>query len=393
MPSRFRPLIIEPMTFLDWGIVAFTLALGLWGYRQGLIVGTLTLLGFAVGAFMGSRLGPLILNQGSESPYAPLCAALGALLVGALVAVTLESMALGLRSKLIPGKGVLHLADGAGGAALIASMALGLVWVFGAVALHAPGTEQLRADVQRSLILRNLNDVLPPSGPILNALNRVDPAPSIVGPATPVGPPDSAIVTDPDVVEAGHSIVRVLGTACGLGVEGSGWVAAPGLVVTNAHVVAGEDDTTVTTQEGASFEATPVRYDPENDLALLRVEADLPSLPLAPDPEPGTAAAVLGYPENGPYAVAPARLGDTRETFSEDSYGRGPIQRSIVSLRGSVRSGNSGGPLVDDRGRVLGTVFAATTSEPPGGFAVPDDVVRNALQETSSFVDTGPCVG
>ncbi len=139
---------------------------------------------------------------------------------------------------------MLHLADGAGGAALIASVALGLVWVFGAVVLHAPGTAQLRADVQRSLILRSLNEVLPPSGPILHALDRVDPAPSIIGPATPVAVPDPAIAADPDVVGAEGSVVRVLGTACGLGVEGSGWVAGPGLVVTNAHVVAGEDDTT-----------------------------------------------------------------------------------------------------------------------------------------------------
>ena len=84
------------MTFLDWGIVAFTVALALWGYRQGLIVGTLTLIGFGIGAFAGSRIGPLVLNQGAESPYAPLCAALGALIGGALVAVTLESLALGL---------------------------------------------------------------------------------------------------------------------------------------------------------------------------------------------------------------------------------------------------------------------------------------------------------
>ena len=113
------------MTVLDWAIVAFTLALGLWGYRQGLIVGTLTLLGFALGAFAGSRIGPLLLNQGSESPYAPLCAALGALIGGALVAVALESLALGLRSRLIGGRSALHRADGAGGAALVASVAPG----------------------------------------------------------------------------------------------------------------------------------------------------------------------------------------------------------------------------------------------------------------------------
>ena len=248
------------VTVLDWAIVAFTFAFALWGYRQGLIVGVLTLLGFAAGALAGSRGGPLLLSEGSSSPYAPLFAAIGALLVGALVAVTLESLALGLRARLIRGR-VLRLADGAGGAALIAAVALGLIWVFGAVALHAPGTAQLRGDVQRSLILRRLNDLLPPSGPVLNALNRVDPAPSIVGPTTPLSPPDPAVARDPDVRRASHSVVRVLGTACGLGVEGSGWVAAPGLVVTNAHVVAGEEDTTVTTLDGASLDgdAGPLR--------------------------------------------------------------------------------------------------------------------------------------
>jgi S1-C subfamily serine protease len=380
-----------PVTVLDWAIVAFTIAFAMWGYRQGLIVGLLTLLGFAAGAIAGSRLGPLLLSEGSSSAYAPLFAATGALLVGAMVAVTLESLALGLRERVVRGR-ALHLADGAGGAALVAAVALGLTWVFGAVALHAPGTAQLRGDVQRSEILRKLNDLLPPSGPVLNALNRVDPAPSIAGPTTPVSPPDAAIASDPDVERAGDSVVRVLGTACGLGVEGSGWVVQPGLVVTNAHVVAGEDDTTVTTIDGASLEATPVRYDPSNDLALLRVDSTaLPALEIAPDPKHGTAGAVLGYPENGPYSAAPARLGDTSTVVSEDSYGDGPIQRPIAFLRGSVRSGNSGGPLVDSRGRVMATVFAATTSGPPGGFAVPNDIVQEALRATATSVETGPC--
>ena len=380
------------MTVLDWAIVAFTIALGMWGYRQGLIVGAMTLVGFGAGAFAGSRLGPLVLAKGSESPYAPLCAALGALLVGALVAVALESFALGVRAKVIR-KPALHLADGAGGAALIASVALGLAWVFGAVALHAPGTDRLRADVQESLILRSLNEVLPPSGPVLNALDRVDPAPSITGPAAPVARPDEAIATDPDVLEAGGSVVRVLGTACGLGVEGSGWAVRRGLIVTNAHVLAGSEDTTVTTQGGVELDATPVYYGPEDDLALLRVGANLPTLPIFDRREPGSDAAVLGYPENGPYAATPARLGETRATISEDSYGNGPVERTIVALRGSVRSGNSGGPLVDAGGGVVGTVFAATTSGPPGGFAIPAEDIRDALARTSASVSTGPCTG
>jgi S1-C subfamily serine protease len=378
------------MTVLDWAIVAFTIALGMWGYRQGLIVGALTLVGFGVGAFAGGRLGPLVLSQGSESPYAPLCAALGALLLGALVAVAVESLALGLRARLIR-RPALHRADGAGGAALIACVALGLAWVFGAVVLHAPATERLRADVQSSVILRSLNDVLPPSGPLLNALDRVDPAPSVLGPAVPRSAPNEAIASDPNVLAAGGAVVRVLSTACGLGVEGSGWVAGPGLVVTNAHVVAGAEDTTVTTQDGVEFEATAVYYAPEQDLALLRIGADLPALPLASESRQGSSAAVLGYPENGPYALSPARIGETRSTVSQDSYGNGPIERPITALRGLVRSGNSGGPVVDGHGRVVGTVFAATTGGPAGGFAIPPDAVREALPRAGEPVGTGPC--
>lgn len=378
------------MTVLDWAIVAFTIALALWGYRQGLIVGALTLVGFVAGAFAGSRLAPLVLSEGAESPYAPLCAALGALLVGALAAVAVESLALGLRDRLIR-RQALHLADGAGGAALIAAVALGLVWVFGAVALHAPATTQLRADLQGSVILRSLNDVMPPSGPVLNALDRVDPAPAISGPATPTQLPDGSVAVDPDVLGAGDSVVRVLSTACGLGIEGSGWAVAPGLIATNAHVIAGADDTTVTTQQGVELDATAVYYSPANDLALLRVGAEIPALPIASQRREGGTAAVLGYPENGPYVLAPARVGETRTTISEDSYGRGPIEREILAIGGRVRSGNSGGPVVDDAGDVIGIVFAATTKGAPGGFAIPAEVVPEALRQTRDSVGTGPC--
>ena len=378
------------MTALDWAIVAFTVALALWGYRQGLIVGALTLAGFGVGAFAGSRIGPLLLAEGSHSPYAPLCAALGALLVGALTAVTLESFALGLREKIVR-RPFLLAADGAGGAALIASVALGLAWVFGAVLLHAPSTAQLRTDIQRSLILRSLNDVLPPTGPVLNALNRVDPAPTVLGPAAPVAPPDAKIASDPDVLGAGDSVVRVLSTACGLGIEGSGWAVEPSVIVTNAHVIAGSDDTTVTTQNGIELEATPIYYEPRRDLALLRVGTALPVLPISSRRQEGEDGAVLGYPENGPYALSPARIGETRATISEDSYGIGPVERTIVAMSGIVRSGNSGGPLVDPAGNVVGTVFAATTSGPRGGFAIPAEQVRGALGRTATEVDTGAC--
>jgi S1-C subfamily serine protease len=275
----------------------------------------------------------------------------------------------------------------------LAVFALALVWLLAAVVLHSSATTELRAEVRRSLIVRELNGLVPPPGPLVEAIDRVDTLPSISGPTTPLAPPDAAIASDPEVERAGLSVVRVLGTACGLGVEGSGWVAAPGLVVTNAHVVAGEVDTTIDTQDGASFEATPVLYEPGNDLAVLRVEADLPALPIAADPRSGTGGAVLGYPENGPFAATPARLGETQTAISEDSYGNGPIRREIAFLRGRVRSGNSGGPLVDPAGRVLGTLFASTTSGPSGGFAIPNHIISSALSQATAPVDTGPCTG
>jgi S1-C subfamily serine protease len=378
------------MTVLDWGIVAFTLALAIWGYEQGLIVGAFTLTGFSLGAFAGSRLAPALLSGGSHSPYAPLLAALGALMIGAAVAVSLEGLGVGVRARLIRGP-TLHLADGAGGAVLIAAVALGLTWIFGAVALHAPGAVELRRDVQRSLILGHLNDLLPPSGPILNALNRVDPRATVPGPPASVGPPSKAIVSDPAVARASGSVVKVLGTACGLGVEGSGWMAGPGLVVTNAHVVAGESDTTVTGPDGTKVDATPVHYEPINDLAVLRVDLSLPVLPMARNPASGSSAAVIGYPENGGLTIAPARFGSTQTVISDDSYGRGPVTRQMSSIRGPIRSGNSGGPVVDTKGRVLATVFAATTTGRPGGFAIPDNLVRTALRNSSSPVGTGAC--
>jgi S1-C subfamily serine protease len=176
---------------------------------------------------------------------------------------------------------------------------------------------------------------------------------------------------------------------------GSGVIvdARNGYVVTNAHVVAGATDTTVTTQGGVELDATPVYYSPSDDLALLRVQGvRLPTLPVSSQRSEGEEAAVLGYPENGPYAVEPARIGETRATISEDSYGNGPVSRTITALRGSVRSGNSGGPLVDPEGDVVGIVFAATTGGgPKGGFAIPAEQVGEALANVRGEVETGPC--
>jgi Trypsin-like peptidase domain/Colicin V production protein len=377
------------MTGVDWIIVGLLLLLALFGWAQGFVTGALALIGFALGAWLGTRLAGVVLPDGSRNPYAPAIGLVGALIVGAGFAAGFEGLGVRLRSKLtLPGFGFV---DGVLGALLTACVGLGVVWILGAVAVHSNG--DVRYEVQRSEILSRLNKALPPSGPLLNALARFDPFPRIDGPEANVAPPAKGIGRDPQVRAAAASVVKILGTACGLGVEGSGWVARDGVVVTNAHVVAGQTDTKVLLRgSGPRLDATAIAFDPRNDLAVLRVPGlKARALPLADAPGPGRSAAILGFPENGPYDVRAGRLGATRTTVTSDAYGRGPVQRRLTSLRGVVRSGNSGGPMVDGKGRVVATIFAATTTGPRGGFGVPNSVTKKVLAGAREPVGTGPC--
>ena len=382
------------MNFVDLIIAVFALALAAIGYERGLIASGLPLAGFVLGAAIGGRLGPALLAEGGESPYAPLITVLAGLLLGATLAVVVEGFAVGLSVRFSRGALGSWL-DGIGGAALLAALGLLLAWAFGAAALNSPGPRErdLRDALQSSRILTALNNVLPPSGPLLNVLRHIDPTPAVSGPNANVRAPEPAIAHDPDVQRAGDSVVKILGTACGLGIEGSGWVAGPGLVVTNAHVVAGEEDTTVTLRSGGTLDASAVHYEPRNDLAILRVaDLGLPALRLAPRVPRGAAAAVMGYPENGPFTISAARVGSTGEVISQDSYGRRPVRRRMTPFRGQVQSGNSGGPAVDASGQVLTTVFAAEQGRGrPGGLGVPDQIVRRALHGDLRPADTGPC--
>ena len=384
------------VTQLDWLIVAFAAILAFFGFRQGFIVGVLSLIGFLGGAFLGTRLAPVLLPQGSASPYAPAFGLVGALVGGAIFASGLEGIGFRLRRTVVaPGFGLL---DGALGAALGAMLGLGIVWIAAAVAAQTPNAVSLRSDIQRSEILRVLNQVLPPSGPILDALARLDPLPSITGPAPNVAAPVPGVGRLPGVRRASTSVVRVIGTACGLAIEGSGWVAAPDIVVTNAHVVAGEHDTTVQIAgRGVEIDAEPILFDPDHDIAVLYVPGlNLPSLHLASSTATGTSGAILGYPENGPFDAEPARIGRTQDVLSDNAYGQGPVTRLLTPLRGLVRPGNSGGPLVDRGGRVLTTVFASTVGgSVHGGYGVANATVEGILRHAEATraprVATGAC--
>ena len=376
------------MTWLDWVVVGFAVLFAIRGAQVGFVAGALALVGLVAGAVVGGRLANALLQSGSHSRYAPLLAIGGALLLvvlfeslGARIGVTLRG---DLRR--IPRLGSV---DSAGGVVLGAAAALFLAWAFGVVALQLPGQSSLREAVQRSLVLRQLNSILPPRA-LINALARLDPFPALGGPFPDVPAPNPAVLQLPGVRGAAPSVVRVLGTACGLGIEGSGWVAAPQTVVTAAHVVAGEDDTVVNPYgTNTTRKAVVVAFDATNDVAVLRVPGlRAKALPLV-TPQRGAAIAALGYPEDGPFNATPGRIGTTQFVLTQNAYGRGPVNRLVTSLRGNYRHGDSGGPGVDANGRVQTMVFASRVGG--GGFGVPAIPIRAALAGARNEVSTGDC--
>ena len=379
------------MTSIDWivaGVIAISALIGL---RRGLIGGLLGLAGIVVGAYLGAKLAPEFLS-GRESPYTPLVA-LGGAAVLVILFQSIASMAgSAIRTSLfvLP---PLRWLDSLGGLVLGAIAGAAIVWVMGAVALHLPGQRELREDVQRSRILGEINARIPPSR-LLDAIERVDPFLTIRGPEANVAPPDPALLASPAVRAVRDSVFRVTGSACGLGVSGSGWAAAPNLVVTNAHVVAGMKDPRVDRRDGDYRDAVVVAFDVRDDIAVLRV-AGLGASPLeAVAPAAGQAVAILGYPESGPFTAAAGRIGQTSSVLTEDAYGRGPVNRRITTLRGDSRHGNSGGPAVDIRGHVQTTVFASRVGVDSQGYGVPTELVRAKLADArdGGSVSTGPCV-
>lgn len=384
------------MSVIDIGIIVFALAMAAIGWERGLVGSAPPLLGFVAGVAIGARLGPELLAGGASSPYAPAVAAAGGVLLGLFMAIALDGIGEVFAERIRAGSAS-RVIDGLGGALLLGVLALVICWVVGAVALTARGQQNrgLREAIQDSTVLAALNKTLPPSGPLLNSLRRIDPSPAVRGPNADVSRPSRVVIRGSRLQVAARSVVRVLSTACGLGIQGSGWIAGPNLVVTNAHVVAGSDDTEVSEVGGPELDATVVHFEPRNDIAVLRVSGlTQKALPLERSPRRGTPVGAAGYPENGGLLVTAGRLGRTGFVTSEDSYGRGPVRRRMTPFRGRVTHGNSGGPLIDARGGVAGTVFATQVgSGPSSGLAVPDSIVRRALSGPLRPTSTQACTG
>ncbi|HSF60908.1 MAG TPA: MarP family serine protease [Gaiellaceae bacterium] len=367
------------MSTADWVVIAVVAVSGLYGVTTGFLRGAFSLAGFALGAYLGARLAPALLSD--ASPYVPVIALTFAILGGMLMRGVAALLAGALRTSLgvIPG---MRLVDSLAGLVLGLVAGVLLCWAVGAVLLYLPGQSDLRRSVQRSTILSRINDEFPPER-LLETLERVDPIGVLLGPPAIVPPPDSALARDPDVIRASKSVVRVTGVACGLGLEGSGWIAGRGIVVTNAHVVAGIRRPRVDLPDGAAFTSTVVGFDVTNDLAILRAPGLRARALVLAAPERGTAVALVGYPQNGPLTRTPARLGATKTVLSRDAYARGPITRRVTAIRGVVEPGSSGGPGIDGQGQVRTTVFARRPRE-TGGYGIPADRVQAVLANAGS---------
>jgi S1-C subfamily serine protease len=368
---------VATVTRVDWIALAIAALGALAGLRRGLIATALSLGGMAAGAVLGARIAPHFLHGGAQSPYTSLAALVGAIAGASLlqgVAGIAGSFARGGLALIPP----LRLLDTAGGAVLGAAMGLALAWVAGAMLLQLPGQTKLRHEIQQSVVLRRLNQIAPPST-VLRALNRVDPFQAITGPPPPSAPPDRRVLANSTVRQAKKSVVRILANACGLAVEGSGWVARPHIVVTAAHVVAGASGI-----KANGHAAKALVVDRRNDVAVLRVSGlTAPPLTIA-QPLNGNSVAILGYPEDGPFDARAGRVGVTSDVLVNGTL------RTITAVSGLVRHGNSGGPAVDADGRVEATIFAARIGT-RAGYGIPADPVRSDLRKARKPVSTGSC--
>jgi uncharacterized membrane protein required for colicin V production len=384
------PLSATSLTTVDWVALGVVVFAALAGWRRGLVLSALSLAGLAAGAYAGSRVAPHLLHGGASSQWAP-----AASLVGAIAGAAMLQTVAGIAGSAVRGGLRLtpfRLIDSTGGLLLGAVTGLALVWVAAATALLAPGQTQIRGYVLESRIVRDLNSLVPPRT-LLHILARIDPFPSIAGPAAPARKPSPSVLRDPVVRSAATRVVKVLGTACGVGVEGTGWFARSDLVVTAAHVVAGERDTIVQIPGlPGNRRAQVVAFDVRNDIAVLRIPGvRIRPLPIAA-PRDGAAVAILGYPEDGPLRVTPGRVGRTSVVRTQNALGQGPVARTITAVAGRVQHGDSGGPAVDSSGAVQSTIFAARIGA-PSGFGVPGAIVGRALAAARGPVSTGTCAG
>jgi len=393
---------------LDVLLVLLLVSYAVTGYRQGLLVSTLSLLGFLGGGALGMWLLPSLL-QSSQFATDHELVRIVALVVGVFLLASLGQavmVAAGRRARSRVRAGPLQVTDALlGSVAVVAAVSI-LVWfVAGAVRGGAPAP--LARAIGESQVLRTIDRVVPPATGRLfagfrtvldrNGFPRVFEGLS-PEPIQAVDPPDGAASAAPAIREAARSVVKITGVAeaCNRGQEGSGWVASPEKVVTNAHVVAGMNAARVQAGgEGRSYPATVVVFDPERDLAVLEVPGlQAPALKEGGPLNTGDSAVVAGFPLDGPFRLDPARLRRTLTATGSDIYGQPGVSREIYSLFTRVEPGNSGGPLLSESGKVVGVVFAKSLDDESTGYALTlkgAQPVLDAAPVATNRVSTGGC--
>ena len=374
---------------VDVLVVIWVALFALQGAYRGLVAQALSLVGLAIGALAGSWIAPKLLSEGS--PWVSIASLVGAIVGAALLGAASASLAEGPRRFLAFRPG-LRAADSLGGVVLGAALGLGIAWLIAVVAVQQPSLG-FRQDVRSSTILPRLMRAVPPDA-VLQALARFDPFPELTLSGGRLPPPDPSVLHTPGARAAASSVVKIHGTACGLGIQGSGWVVRRDLIATNAHVIAGEHDTSVLAPNGQSLSAQVVYVDPTNDIALLRVQS-LQTAPLAATSTKDYPVNVvlMGYPRDGALIGVAATAGPPRTVLAPNAYGRHLGPRSVVALRGRVQPGESGGPVVDANGGIVAMIFGGAENGSANGFAVPVSVVEDAVPNATRPVSSGPCTG
>jgi S1-C subfamily serine protease len=392
-----------PGGLLDIVLLVASLLFAVSGYRQGFVVGVLSFVGFLGGGVLGAKAAPGLADSGPLAQFPR--AVIGLLVVFLAAAVgqvlaTLVGAALRRRLTWRPARTV----DALGGSGISVASLLLVAWLIGTAVASSPFPD-LASQVRRSQVLGAVDSVVPDGARRFFSSFRdlIDTRgfPEVFGTLAPtqapeVAAPDPAVAGNPAVAAAMPSVLKITGVAqsCRRRIEGTGFVYAPERVLTNAHVLAGVQEPQVEVGD-QTLDAVVVTFDPARDLAVLAVPG-LERSPLAFSgaAEAGTDAIVVGYPLGGSFTAGAARIRGVQDARGPDIYQRDTVVREIYALRGLVQPGNSGGPLLDTGGGVLGVIFAAAADDPQTGYALTaaeTAPVADAGRSATAPVDTGPC--
>ncbi|MEV5151968.1 MarP family serine protease [Streptomyces werraensis] len=397
------------MNVLDILLLAAAVWFAVVGYRQGFVVGILSVVGFLGGGLIAVYTLPVIWDAMTDDSEVGTTAAVVAVVVVIVCASVGQALTTHLGNKLrryitwSPARAL----DATGGALVNVVAMLLVAWLIGS-ALAGTTLPTLGKEVRGSKVLLGVSRALPDQADIWfadfssvlaqNGFPQVF-SPFANEPITEVRPPDPALAGSPVATRAQRSIVKVTGTAtsCGKVLEGTGFVFDDRRVMTNAHVVGGVDEPVVQIGgEGRMYDATVVLYDWKRDIAVLDVpDMDAPALRFATeDAGSGDGAIVAGFPENGAYDVRAARLRGRITANGPDIYHRGTVRRDVYSLYATVRQGNSGGPLLTPEGEVYGVIFAKSLDDAQTGYALTVDEIREDIAKGRSAaqeVDSDTC--